>query len=107
MRSLKHVVPFAVLGLGVLLAPACSTPPAQARFATPEEAAAALLQALKAEDLEKMKAIFGREGMEAVASGDPVSDRNDREVIALAMEQSWHWAPRGENARELIIGDDQ
>ena len=107
MRSLKHVVPFAVLGLGVLLAPACSTPPAQARFATPEEAAAALLQALKAEDLEKMQAIFGREGMEAVASGDPVSDRNDREVIALAMEQSWRWAPHGENAKELIIGDDQ
>jgi hypothetical protein len=107
MRSLKHVIPLAVLGLTVLLAPACNTTPAQATFATPEEASAALLQALKADDLGKMQAIFSREGMDAVASGDPVSDRNDREVIALAMEQSWRWAPRGENAKELIIGDDQ
>ena len=107
MRSLKHVVPLAVLGLAILFAPACNRPPAQARFATPEEAAAALLQALKTEDLGKMQAIFGREGMEAVASGDPVSDRHDREVIALAMEQSWRWAPHGEDAKELIIGDEQ
>jgi len=107
MRSLKNVVLLAVLGLAALFAPACNMPPAQAKFATPNEAAAALLQALKAEDLGKMQAIFGREGMDAVASGDPVSDRNDREVIAVAMEQSWRWAPRGENAEELIIGDDQ
>ena len=54
-----------------------------------------------------MQAIFGREGMEAVASGDPVADRYDRQVVALAMEQSWHWEPRGENARELVIGDEK
>jgi hypothetical protein len=96
-----------MLGLAILFAPACNRPPAQAKFATPEEAAAALLQALKTEDLGKMQAIFGREGMEAAASGDPVSDRHDREVIALAMEQSWRWAPRGEDASELIMGDEQ
>jgi len=107
MRSLKHVVPVAVLGLAILFAPACNRPPAQTKFATPEEAAAALLQALKTEDLGKMQAIFGREGIEAVASGDPVSDRHDREVIALAMEQSWRWAPYGEDGKELIIGDEQ
>jgi hypothetical protein len=107
MQSLKHVVAPMVLGLAILFAPACNKPPSQAKFATPEEAAAALQQALKTEDLEKMQAIFGREGIEAVASGDPVSDRHDREVIALAMEQSWRWAPRGEDAKELIIGDEQ
>jgi hypothetical protein len=107
MRSLKHVFPLIVLGLASLFGPACNKPPAQAKFATPEEAAAALQQAFKAEDQEKIQAIFGREGIEAVASGDPVSDRHDREVIALAMEQSWRWAPRGEDARELIIGDEQ
>ena len=107
MRFLKHVVPLAVLGLAILFALACNRPPAQATFATPDEAAAALLQAFKTEDLEKIQAIFGREGMEAAASGDPVSDRHDREVIALAMEQSWRWAPHGEDGKELIIGDEQ
>jgi len=106
MRFPKHVVPVALLGL-VLFAPACKKTPSQAQFATPEEAAAALHQALKTNDLEKMQAIFGREGMESVASGDPVSDRNDREVVALAMEQSWRWGPYGEGAKELIIGDEQ
>ena len=107
MRSLKHVVLLMVLGLAILFAPACSNPPAQAKFATPEEAAAGLLQALKTDNPAKMQEIFGREGIEAVASGDPVSDRHDREVIALAMEQSWRWAPRGEEAKELIVGDEQ
>jgi len=107
MRSLKQVVPLAMLGLAILFAPACNKPPAQAKFATPDEAAAALLQAFKTEDVAKRQALFGRDGVEAAASGDPVSDRHDREVIALAMEQSWRWAPHGQDAKELIIGDEQ
>ena len=107
MKSLKHAIPLAMLGLAILFAPACKKPSAQAKFATPEEAAASLLQAFKTQDMEKMEAIFGREGIEAVASGDPVSDRHDREVIALAMEQSWRWAPHGADGNELIIGDEQ
>src|SRR5512139_3727578 len=107
MKFLKHAIPLAMLGLAILFAQACKKPSAQAKFATPEEAAASLLQAFKTQDMEKMEAIFGREGIEAVASGDPVSDRNDREVIALAMEQSWRWAPHGADGKELIIGDEQ
>jgi hypothetical protein len=45
--------------------------------------------------------------VEAAGSGDPVSDQHDREVVALAMEQPWHWEPTGENTLELIIGDEQ
>ena len=89
MQSLKHIVLTATIGLVLLISPACnklpaqvkSDAPAQAEFATPEEAAAALFLAFKTDDLEKIQAIFGREGMEAAASGDPVADRHDREVI--------------------------
>jgi hypothetical protein len=107
MRSLKHVVLMAMLALGVLFAPACKNSSAQVKFATPQEAAVALHQALKAETPEKLQAIFGREYIEAAGSGDPVSDQHDREVVALAMEQSWRWAPHGANGTELIIGDEQ
>jgi Protein of unknown function (DUF2950) len=107
MRSLGHDLTAAVLGLAILFAPACNRSPSQAKFATPEEAAAALHQAFKSQDLEKMKAIFGREAVDAVASGDPVSDRQDREVLALAMQESWRWEARGPDSRELIIGDEQ
>jgi hypothetical protein len=107
MRPLNYVVRTAMLGLVILSATACNKAPSQAKFATPDEAAVALHQAFKTEDMGKMQAIFGREGMEATASGDPVADRNYREVIALAMEQSWRWAPQGADGRELIIGDEQ
>ena len=107
MRSLRYVLPLTMLGLAILVATACNKPPAQATFATPEEAAAALQQALKSEDIEKMHEIFGRDWIGAAASGDPVADHYDREVIALAMEQSWHWEPLGVHARELVIGDEK
>ena len=65
------------------------------------------MQALKTDNTEQITAIFGREALEAVASGDAVSDKQDREVIGLAMEQSWRWAPLGPDRQELIIGDEQ
>ncbi|WP_035358165.1 DUF2950 domain-containing protein [Edaphobacter aggregans] len=107
MRLRKHIIPLAMLGLTMLLVTACKRRPSQAKFATPDEAAAALQQALKTEDMGKWREIFGRDAIEAVESGDPVSDRNDRQVVALAMEESWHWSPRGADSKELIIGDEQ
>ena len=86
---------------------ACSKAPDQMKFATPDVAATTLLQALKANDTDKLGEIFGRDMLEAVASGDPVSDRHDREVVALAMEQSWRWAALSESRSELIIGEEQ
>jgi hypothetical protein len=107
MQFSKHVVPVAVLGLVILVATGCNKTPSQTKFATPEAAAAALKEALKADNVEKMQAIFGREWMENAASGDAVGDQHDRQVVALAMEQSWRWAPRGTDGQELIIGDEQ
>jgi hypothetical protein len=65
------------------------------------------LQALKSNDTPKLEAIFGRDVLQEAASGDPTSDRHDRELIALAMEQSWRWVPQGSDKLELIIGDEQ
>jgi len=107
MRNLKHTFLLVVLGLALLVMSGCNKPVTHASFATPEDAAAALHQALKAANLESMHAIFGREWMALAASGDAVADQNEREVVALAMDQSWRWAPRGESAKELIIGDEQ
>ncbi len=107
MRFLKRGIPVVVLGLVLLVTSPNTKAQDQAKFATPDSAAKALLQALKSGSLENLQAIFGRDALEAAASGDPVSDRNDREVVALAMEQSWRWAPRGADRKELIIGDEQ
>jgi hypothetical protein len=107
MRVLTHNAPAATLGLLVLLWTACTKAPVEMRFPNPEAAAAMLLQALKNNDTAKLEAMFGREALQEGGSGDEISDRQDRELIALAMEQSWRWVPLGSDRSELIIGDEQ
>ena len=107
MRVIKRNTPAATLGLTILLGTACSKAPVEMKFPTPEAAATTLLQAFKNNDTPKLEAIFGRGVMEEVASGDPTADRHDRQVIALAMEQSHKWAPINAEKSELIIGDEE
>jgi hypothetical protein len=95
------------VGFIILLAMACSKAPVETKFANPDAAATTLLQALKSNDAAKLEGMFGRDVMQEIASGDPVSDRRDRELIALAMEQSWQWAPVDSQTSELIIGEER
>jgi len=44
----------------LLMGPSCSRTPTQSKFATPDDAANSLLQALKAENMEQITEIFGR-----------------------------------------------
>jgi hypothetical protein len=97
----------AVLGLLAFLLPACSRPSDRTRFNTPDDAAKALLAALETNNPTELKAIFGPNAEQDLSSGDPVSDRHDRQVIALAMRQSWKWVPSGADRSELVLGDEQ
>jgi hypothetical protein len=104
--SMNHILPV-LIGLAILIPQAKAQAPAQMSFATPEDAAKALLQAFQDQDLEKLNGIFGADAVQAISSGDPVSDRHDREVMAIAMAGSWRWAPLGATRKELIIGDEE
>ena len=106
MRVQNHYM-MALVVAALLLGQSCSTTSTQSKFATPDDAAKALMQALKTDNMDQITEIFGREALEAVASGDAVSDKRDREVIGLAMEQSWRWAPLEADRKELIVGDEQ
>jgi len=112
MRRPDYRILPAALGLMLLLLPACASAPApepapdRTTFAAPDEAAKALINALKANDAQQLKAIFGPFVEKDLSSGDPVSDRHDREVMAIAMGQSWRWAPAGADKQELVIGDE-
>jgi hypothetical protein len=77
------------------------------RFATPDDAAKAVLNAFQTNDIAEMKAIFGADAEEDLSSGDPVADRQDRETIALAMGQSFRWDPLGDDRKELVVGDEE
>src|SRR3954451_6000972 len=106
MRAQNYFTP-ALVVTALLLGESCSRTSTQAKFATPEDAAKALMQALKTDNTEQIAAIFGRDAVEAVASGDAASDKQDRAVVSLAMEQSWRWTPLGPDRQQLLVGDEQ
>jgi hypothetical protein len=97
-----------ILGVTVFMLPACAPAPTPDRktFPSTDEAAKALMNGLKTNNAEELKAIFGPNAEKDLSSGDPVSDRYDRQAIAVAMESSWTWEKAGA-AMELIIGDEK
>jgi hypothetical protein len=97
------------LGLVLFLLPACAPAPAPDRtvFSAPDEAANALMNGLKDNNVPALKAIFGPTVETDLSSGDPVADRNDRQAMALAMGQSWRWEDSGKGRKDLIIGAEK
>ncbi len=106
MRILIRRALAALFWLTTTISAASAQAPAQTNFSTPTEAATTLLEALKANDLDKLRAIFGPNAAKVLSSGDPTQDKHDREVLVIALEQSWRWVPRGANARELVVGHE-
>jgi hypothetical protein len=99
----------AVLGLALFLLPACGQAPAPDRtvFATPDEAAKAVLKGFETDNAADLKAIFGPTVETDLSSGDPAADRHDRQTIALAMGQAWRWEERDKRLMELIVGGEK
>lgn len=94
----------------VLAAGGCSTASPdyenQRAFDAPEEAVAALENALKQRDRDALHAIFGDNSENVLSSGDPAADRMHGEVIALALSESWSLEELDDDQRELIIGNE-
>ena len=109
MKRLQLRTLTVVVGLTLCLLPACAPAPApdRTRFTNPDEAAAALMKGLKTNNAEELKEIFGPNVQEDLSSGDPVSDRYDRQAVAIAMESAWQWEEPGADRMELIIGDEK
>lgn len=78
---------------------------AQRTFATPEEAASALVQAVKAHDRKAVLAVLGNAGG-AISSGDAVADRALGERFAAAYDAKHSLAAHGD-AMQLIVGNDE
>ena len=69
------------------------------RFATPEDAVRALIDAAKAGTVDDLLAIFGPDGKELVDSSDPATARRNREVFTVAVAERWHLADQGRERR--------
>jgi len=87
-----------------------STPaqPAQKVFATPKQAADALVQAAQSYDLSTLEQILGPESEDLLSSKDPVQDKNTASEFAAKAGQKTEVNVDPTNAKRatLLVGDD-
>jgi hypothetical protein len=77
----------------------------QKSFATGEEAANAFVQALRDGNNEQLRAIFGTEGEELIASGDEVADKQGRQRFLAAYDEQHKLSPEGDDL-VMVVGKD-
>jgi hypothetical protein len=75
-------------------------------FSTPEEAVHALIDTVRAGDLDALVALFGPEGQELVDTSDAATGRRNREVFLAAIAEGWRLADLAPDRRELVLGNE-
>jgi hypothetical protein len=78
----------------------------QRRFASPEEAAQALVAAIRSEDLKALTNVLGPGSDEIVESGDAVADKARRARFVKAYEESSRLVRLGDAKAVLNVGKD-
>ncbi len=81
--------------------------PEQQTFASPEEAAAALAAAWRADSEPDLLKIFGPAGVKLVSSGDEVADRRVHARLAAAYDAQHRIVSTGEQGALLVIGAEE
>lgn len=93
--------------IGLVLAAASVSPAAaQQTFKTPEEAADALVAALRAGDRKAVTTVLGPGSAELVSSGDDVADANIRTIFLAAYDIKHQVSTEGAQAT-LIVGQNE
>lgn len=79
---------------------------AQRSFGSPDEAASALVAAVKANDRKAIVAILGGGSDKSIFSGDAAADRAAGERFVASFEQKHAISPEGDARAMLLIGPD-
>jgi len=82
---------------------------AQKSFATPEQAADALLEAAKNYDVPALLEMFGAGGKDLISSGDPVLDKNRAQAFAAKAQEKKTVTidPKNRSRAILSVGNDE
>jgi len=107
-RSVRvaYIVAVAVGTLVLPVARAAHADDEQSVFASPEEAVAALINAVRSEGDDEIVRVLGPDGAEIAESGDPVADADRREKFSVAFNDANKLERAGETAT-LHIGHDE
>jgi Protein of unknown function (DUF2950) len=101
-------VMFAVLLMLALAVPvACKSNKSEmSGYATPDDAANALISAAKAGDQNALLAIFGPDSKDLLYSGDPVQDKNAASGFVSRYDVMHRWRKMADGSQTLIVGAD-
>jgi Protein of unknown function (DUF2950) len=80
---------------------------AQERYRTPDEAVAALVDAVRSDALQQVMRVLGPGSDEIVQSGDPVDDAAMRRRFLDAFGAKHEIIPDGEDQAVLIVGEER
>ena len=110
-RNILIVLLLAILSC-VLTAPLhaqAPSPQAQKQFATPQQAAEALIQAAESYDVSALLEIFGPDGKDLISSADPVQDKNRAEAFAARAHEknAVILDPKNKSRAILSVGNDE
>ncbi len=75
-------------------------------FASPEDAAKALIEVAKGGKLEELMALLGPDAQPLVDTSDPKTARQHREVFVVAAAEGWQLTDNGPDARVLVVGHE-
>ena len=96
-----------LLALTLALPLACnSKKPETSGFATPDDAANAMIAAGKAGDQNSILAIFGPDAKDLINSGDPVQDKNGITAFISRYDAMHRWRKMPDGSEMLIVGVD-
>jgi hypothetical protein len=108
-RGLRRFI-LAALGFGCALLTLASPIGAQATrhrtFSTPDAAVKALIETVKAGNLDELLAIFAPGGEDLIASSDPATARANREVFTVAVTEQWRLVDAAKG-KTLVIGNEE
>jgi len=87
--------------------PAKAAAVTQATYASPEDAAKALYDAVKAHDVKSVYKVFGPGSDKYIYTGDDVADRQMRERFLAAYDQSMKIERDGDAKAILVVGEQE
>ncbi len=102
-------MPMALIGVTLAAIWSCtaSAPrPSERLFATPEDAARALIEVVKSGNLDELVKIFGPKSEELIASSDLATASRNREVFTAAAAAGWRLVDDGHGGKSLVIGHE-
>jgi hypothetical protein len=102
-----YVLPLAAFVVTTVLLTVATGVLAQERYRSPEEAVAALVDAVRTNAPQQMMRVLGPGSDEILRSGDPVDDAAMRSRFLAAFSAKYQILPEGEDQALLIVGEER